>query len=160
MKAIATSLLIAPLLFLGCSPESADKADKPASAKPESDKETASASVKPQSASPKHFWFDYQFEPSPGKRYWTAVGKTWIEQYESGEYSRFQVVGRETVAETSGTVVAKVAGDPEKTWTGNEGNFQAFIPDIGSPSMKFWFRNKSNGVWEQWRPLSDMQGIE
>jgi hypothetical protein len=43
-----------------------------------------------------HFWFDYPYDPLPGKRYWTLVdGRTWVEQYESGEYSLFKVaVGR------------------------------------------------------------------
>jgi hypothetical protein len=110
--------------------------------------------------SPSHFWFDYPFEPSPGKRFWTRVDQSWVEQYESGDYSRFKVLERSTVGENSGTVVVKVTGDPEKTQTGNEGNFQAFIPDVGSEKMEFWFRRKADGEWEAWRKLADLQGVE
>ncbi len=121
----------------------------------------ADGSRRSNGVSPTHFWFDYPFQPSPGKRYWTLADKqTWLEQYESGEYSRFRVVGRATVGETPGTVVVKITGDPEKTWTGNEGNFQAFIPDIGSAKMEFCFRHKTDGEWQEWQSLAAMQGIE
>ena len=136
MKTIRSLILIAPLLLIGCSPK------------------------EPHATSPKHFWFDYPHEPSPGKRYWTSVGQTWIEQYESGTYSRFRVLGRTTIEGTSGLVVVKVTGDPEQTWTGNEGDFQAFIPDLGSATMQFWYRAKINGKWQDWRSLAEMQGIE
>ena len=86
--------------------------------------------------------------------------ETWEERYESGERSRFKVVGRSTVGETSGTLLVKISGDPEKTQTGNEGNFQAFIPDVGSEKMEFWFHNKIDGEWQEWRSLAEMQGIE
>jgi len=124
-------------------------------------KAPASASVKPQSASPQHFWFDYQFEPSPGKRNWTRLDNdTWIEEYESGVTSRFKIIGHETVEGASGTLVAKVAGDREATGTGNEGDFQVFIPNLGSTYMRLWCRNKINGVWSQWKFLNEMQGVE
>ena len=121
----------------------------------------ADAASRSNAVSPKRFWFDYPFQPSPGKRYWTLVDKqTWEEEYESGERSRFKVVERTTVGETLGTVVVKISGDPEKTLTGNEGNFQAFIPDIGSAKMELWFRNKIDEEWQEWRSLAEMQGIE
>lgn len=151
MKTIATFLLITPLLFSGCS-----KSDStPANNAPAPD------AVKPQSASPKHFWFDYQFEPSPGKRNWTRLDNaTWIEEYGSGVSSRFKIIGHETVKGTSGTLVAKVTGDSEQTQTGNEGDFQVFIPNLGSTPMRLWCRNKINGVWEEWKFLNEMQGVE
>jgi serine/threonine protein kinase len=112
------------------------------------------------STSPKHFWFDYQGPQSPGKRYWTAVDQIWVEQYESGESSRFKVVERTTVEGTSGTVVAKISGASDKTLTENDGTFQAFIPDIGSQKMLFWFRFNTNGEWQPWQSLGEMQGVE
>ena len=111
--------------------------------------------------SPKRFWFDYPYQPSPGKRYWTLVDKeTWEERYESGEHSRFKVVGRTKVGETPGTLLVKISGDTEKTQTGNEGNFQAFIPDVGSEKMEFMFRNKIGEEWQEWRSLAEMRGVE
>jgi serine/threonine protein kinase len=111
-------------------------------------------------ASPTHFWFQYAGPQSPGKRYWTTVDKMWVEQYESGESSRFKVVGRTTVEGISGVIVAKVSGNSEKTGTGNDGTFQAFIPDLGSQKMRFWYRFNVNGQWQPWQGLTEMQGIE
>jgi len=147
MKTVPCLILSAALMAAGCCSTSVRHA-RPA------------ASSVSHGTSPTHFWFDYPYQPSPGKRYWTAVGKTWIEQYENGHYSRFQVVGRTTVAGTPGTLVVKITGDPRQTWTGNEGNFQAFIPDRGSPKMQFYYRNKTGGQWQPWRPLAEMQGVE
>ena len=147
MKTIRSLILIAPLLFIGCSSTPSNKAP-------------ASASTQRHTISPKHFWFDYPYQPLPGKRYWTAVGQTWIEQYESGGYSRFRVAGRTTIEGTSGTLVVKTTGDPQQTWTGNEANFQAFIPDVGSEKLQFWYRNKIDGQWQEWRSLAEMNGIE
>ena len=125
-----------------------------------SSKAPASPATASASTSPKHFWFNYSFPPSPGKRYWTAVGQTWIEQYESGECSRYNVAGRATVEGASGTLVVKTSGDPQLTGTGNEGDFQVFIPDIGSATMRLGFRGKINGTWQEWGFLDQMEGIE
>jgi len=145
MKTIATLVLVAPLLFTGCSPTETNKAP-------------ASASIKPAAASPKQFWFDYQFEPSPGKRNWKMVDKdTWTEEYPNGEVSRFKIIGRETVRENSGTVVSKISGNG---LTANDGGFQVFIPDVGSSQMRLLFRNKISGEWEPWKSLDLMHGVE
>jgi len=108
----------------------------------------------------KHFWFDYPFQPSPGKRYWTAVGQTWIEQYESGEYGRFKVESHTTVNTMPGTVVIKTSGGSDKTLTGKEGNFQVFIPDTGNTKMALLFRRKVNSTWQAWQSLPEMKNIE
>jgi hypothetical protein len=148
MKIITTSLLIAPLLFAGCSSIPVKTAPAP-------------AAMKSFPASPKHFWFDYPFEPSPGKRIWSRVdNNTWIEEYGNGVSSRFQITGLETVEGTSGTLITKVAGNTGKTLTGNEGNFQVFIPDLGSAHMRLWCRNKINGEWETWKFLNEAKGVE
>ncbi len=57
-------------------------------------------------------------------------------------------------------MAVKITGDPEKSQTGNEGNFQVFIPDVGSEKMEFWFRRKADGEWEEWRKLAELQGLE
>ncbi|MEI6607852.1 MAG: formylglycine-generating enzyme family protein [Verrucomicrobiota bacterium] len=103
---------------------------------------------------PKHFWFDYQFEPSPGKRNWKLLDNgTWVEEYGNGVTSRFGITGHATVEGTEGTVVTKIDGTPEKSQTGNDGNFQVFIPDLGSRYMRLWCRNKLSHGWEQWKFL-------
>lgn len=119
---------------------------------------TMSAPDGRHTTSPIHFWFDYAGTPFPGKRYWTAVGQTWIEQYESGTYSRFKVVKHTNIEGTSGTI----AGDPEQSETESDGKFQVFIPDIGSEWMKFRFRHKMEaGVWGPWQSLTaELKGVE
>jgi len=147
MKTISALLLVASLLLAGCSSTSSHKPGQ-------------AVSQSQITKHPVHFWFNYPYEPSPGKRYWTCVGQTWIEQYENGEYSRFQMAGRAVVEGNAGTVVVKTAGDPEKTWTGNEANFQAFIHDLGSEKMVFRFRHKSEGNWQPWQSLAEIEGAE
>lgn len=120
----------------------------------------AGAAAGPNPASPKHFWFDYHGPQSPGKRYWTAVDQTWVEQYESGESSRFNVARRTTVEGTPGSILVKVSGDSDKTGARNDGTFQVFIPDLGSRKMQFCFRFNVDGEWQPWQPLAEMQGIE
>lgn len=138
--------LIIPFLLLGCTSTHSRKASGMAATAP--------------ATSPQHFWFDYPYQPLPGKRYWTAVGKMWIEQYESGDYSRFLVVCRTNLLGTAGTLLVKVEGEPDRTQCGNDNNFNAFIPDRNSREMQFWFRRKDNGIWSDWRALADMKGVE
>jgi hypothetical protein len=70
------------------------------------------------------------------------------------------VEGRATVEGVSGTVVVKISGDPRQTGTGNEGDFQVFIPDIGGAQMLISFRAKIAGNWQNWTSLAKMEGIE
>jgi len=140
MKIITIFMLIATVLFPGCSTPDSKKS---------------------RTASPTQFWFDYQYPPSPGKRTWKKVDqKTWTEEYGSGVISRFKAVGRETVEGISGTVVAKIGGDRQHSLTGNDGGFQVFIPDKRSGSTKLWCRNKLGSKWEAWKWLNNMQGVE
>ncbi|MHC4996038.1 MAG: NHL repeat-containing protein, partial [Planctomycetota bacterium] len=85
-------------------------------------------------AAPTRFWFDYPYEPSPGKRFWSARGDIWTERYEGGQISGFQAVGRMAINRMWGTQAVKISGDPEKTRTSNDGNFQVFISDPGNRS--------------------------
>jgi hypothetical protein len=75
---------------------------------------------------PDSFYFDYQFEPTPGKRYWLRVDtRKWIERYPDGRLTKFSILGRAKVDDTTGIVVQKT---DEKT-------FQVFIPDKRSKLM-------------------------
>ena len=140
MKTITIFMLIATVLFPGCS---------------------TSDSKQSRAASPTQFWFDYQYPPLPGKRTWKKVDqKTWTEEYGTGVISRFKVVGRGTIEGISGSVVAKTGGDRQQSLTGNDGGFQVFIPDKRSGSTKLWCRNKLGSEWEAWKWLNNMQGVE
>jgi hypothetical protein len=143
MRIAAMLALAASLVLTGCTTTTTHK------------------TVERQAGAPKRFWFDYPYNPSPGKRYWTQVSKdAWTEQYEGGVTARFRVVERTTVEDVMGTVVVKISGDPAKTDTGNQGNFQAFIPDIGSKDMQFRYRNLRSNQWDPWRNLAEMKGVE
>lgn len=173
MKTIARPILIAALLFIGCSPAAPDRA--PASTSTSPDRTPVSTSTSPartpvsalvelqsaSRASPKRFWFDYQFEPFPGKRNWSLLHKDiWIEEYGSGVVSLYKVLGPETITGVSGTLVAKIIGDRQQTQTANDGTFQAFIPDVGSSRMRLGYRHFSGGKWGEWGFLGEMQGVE
>src|SRR3954452_8134404 len=42
---------------------------------------------------PNFFYFDYQFQPQPGKRLWLRVdAKRWVERYPDGMETRFRVL--------------------------------------------------------------------
>lgn len=88
------------------------------------------------------------------------MGQTWLEQYEGGNVSRFKKEGRTVVDGSWGTLVVKISGDSKQTGTGNQANFEAFIPDMGSEKMQLWYRNKIDGKWQVWHILAEMKGIE
>src|ERR1700733_12092325 len=68
---------------------------------------------------PNFFYWDYTFEPEPGKRIWLRVDdKTFVERYPSGKENKFVILGRITVEKTLGTLVQI-----------QDGKLQAFVPD-------------------------------
>ncbi len=113
-----------------------------------------------QTKVPHSYYFDYDFEPQPGKRIWRRVDdKTWHEIYPDGLTSVFKVLGHTKVSETEGTIVVKWSGDAEKTLTTNDGGLQAFIPDLGSATMHHWYRNTDRGdtTWNDLAPMKDVK---
>jgi hypothetical protein len=108
-----------------------------------------------------HFWFDYNYEPYPGKRVWMKVDKTiWVEFYPNGLQSRYKVKHRDAIEGQAGTVVSKFAGDPSETKTLNEGSFEAFIPDKVHRKMPLYFRHRIGNRWDDWQFLTDIYLIE
>ncbi len=98
---------------------------------------------------PSFFYFEYNFEPMPGKRLWLRIDdKHFVERYPDGSESRFRIVGHAKVQGLDGTVVVKIEGDPDKTFTDNEGGFHVFIPDKGNPEMALMFKN-GDGPWSE-----------
>ncbi len=98
---------------------------------------------------PNFFSFDYPYEPLPGKRLWLRVDDAhWIERYPDGTESKFKTLGRTTARGEGGVVVAKIEGDPERTGTGNSGQFQVFIPDKGNKGMAILFRFGDDQEWK------------
>jgi hypothetical protein len=109
---------------------------------------------------PRAFYFDYNYQPMPGKRIWTRVsdGK-WTERYPDGTESSFVVLGRTKLADVTGTMVVKLSGDPSKTDTKNNGTFHSFIPDKQNAVKHFKYRNLDRAN-VQWSDLGEMKGIE
>jgi hypothetical protein len=105
---------------------------------------------------PNFFYFDYLFDPQPGKRLWLRVDdEHFVERYPDGTESRFKVLGHAQARGMGGTVVVKIAGDPEKTGTDNEGGFQVFIPDKGNDEMAILMRDVNRGQPEpEWLDMS------
>lgn len=108
---------------------------------------------------PNFYYFDYPYEPLPGKRLWLRINKRlWIERYPNGLESRFRVLGRTVVNGIHGTVVVKISGDPEQTATDNQGGLQAFIPDRDNEQLEHHYRNLARGD-EQWISLAEMKCV-
>jgi hypothetical protein len=107
---------------------------------------------------PNFFYFDFGGEPQPGKRYWLRVDhKHFVERYPDGLESHFKILGRATAGGVTGTVVAKVSGDAEKTGVENDGSFQVFIPDRGGESPHLQCRMGGAGDWND---LGEMKKVE
>ena len=65
---------------------------------------------------PNFFYFDYSFDPLPGKRLWLRLDdKHFVERYPDGTESRFRILGHAKAREKVGTVEGKTAGDPGQT---------------------------------------------
>lgn len=84
-----------------------------------------------------HFYFNYQFDPQPGKRVWTKVTSScWKETYPDNEFTYFTVTDTAAVEGCDGTVVSRV---PDQS-------FQVFIPDKNC--TPYWTRfRENNGQW-------------
>ncbi|MDB6072986.1 MAG: hypothetical protein JWO89_626 [Verrucomicrobiaceae bacterium] len=109
---------------------------------------------------PHSYYFDYRFEPQPGKRVWRRIdNQTWHEIYPDGLTTVFKVLGHTNVSNTEGTIVVKWKGAVDKTFTPNDGGLQAFIPDLGSATMHHWYRNTARGD-TRWNDLAPMKDVK
>jgi TIR domain len=107
-------------------------------------------SVTPESGQgriPTAFRWYYQFEPK-GWRNWSRVdNQTWVEQYETGQVSKFGVLGPGTVSECNGLMLLK-----------DNNSLQAFIPDDRCAQQVALFQMKGPaGFTGPWHALGDMQ---
>jgi hypothetical protein len=106
---------------------------------------------------PNFFCFGSE-DDAASKRLWLRIdSKHFVERYPSGVESKFKILGRTKVDGVQGTVLAKVGGDEQEAGTPNDGSFQVFIPDLGSPKMQFRFRTSPDG---DWMPLTEMKKVE
>ena len=150
--------LIACLLLASCGPNDTTTGKR---SQPESAGEHETKSRNSPSAVVPHFWFDYNGQPDPGRRVWVHVDdSTWTEVYPNGNESRYKIGDRTTVQGMRGTTVRKVAGDPQETWTLNDGSFEVFIPDKDNPRLNLAFRHYQNGRWTEWQLLALIHRIE
>jgi hypothetical protein len=150
---ITLAAVLAALLAMTCQVHEGDDPEKLPDGVSEITKEQLLAKV------PNFFYFDYNFEPMPGRRLWLRVDdKSFIERYPDGTESRFRILGHAQAHDMPGTVVVKMAGDPEKTLTQNDGSFQVFIPDKGNEVMALLFRH-GDGEWSE-KGLTLIQKVE
>jgi hypothetical protein len=129
-------------------------ADEPEQAEKLPEGVTAITNEQLKSKVPNFFAFDYPFQPQPGKRLWLRVdAKVFVERYPDGTESRYEIIGHTEAHGMTGTIVAKVAGDPGKSQTENNRGFQVFIPDRGNEVMAILFRDLGRGQPE-WRDMA------
>ena len=106
---------------------------------------------------PNFFYFDYQFDPLPGKRLWLRVdAKHWVERYPDGMETRFRVLGRTRRGGRPGVGRSR-SGSP--AIPEEDDNFQVFIPDKGDEPMRFLFRAVEDGKGE-WAFLAEIKKVE
>jgi hypothetical protein len=103
---------------------------------------------------PNFFFFDYPFDPHPGKRLWLRVDdEHFVERYPDGTQSRYRIIGHATVRGMDGTITSKISGNEAATQTSNNGSFQVFVPDKGGAEMAILFRI-DRGPDAEWRDMS------
>ncbi len=113
-----------------------------------------------RSRMPSFFYFDYPFEPTPGKRIWLRIDdKHWIERYPDGMETRFRILGKAKADNTMGTIVVRLTSDPNDPVREKDDNFQVFIPDKGNEPMLLRFRTVEDEP-NEWVSLGQMQKLE
>jgi hypothetical protein len=106
---------------------------------------------------PSFFYFDYPFNPHPGKRLWVRVdNEHFVERYPNGLESKFKFVSRTKVDGAEGTIFMKIEGDRKEADTNNDGSFQVFVPDRGNEKLDLRCRTVPN----DWRVLGEMKKVE
>ena len=106
---------------------------------------------------PNFFYFGSDDDPD-SKRIWLRIdSKHFIERYPNGMESKFKILGRTKIEGVHGTVLAKIGGDEQQAGTPNDGSFQVFLPDRGSSSMQFRFRQNQDADWNE---LAEMKKVE
>jgi hypothetical protein len=104
---------------------------------------------------PRTLWFDYTFEPK-GRRDWFRLDdNSWVERYNDGTLTRFDIVGPQTFTTTlrlpffnTPFSIPRSSGVITRR---NGGDFQVYVPDAGSPEQ--WLRFRAN-------PTSDWQWLD
>ena len=152
------TMLIAWVLLVGCGQEASNTGTGSQTGSAGRDE---AGPQKRASTAVQHFWFDYKAQPDPGRRVWVHVDDfTWTELYPNGNQSRYKTGDQTTIQGMTGTTVRKVAGDPNQTWTLNDGSFEVFIPDKDCARLMLAFRHYRDGRWTEWQPLALILPIE
>ena len=109
---------------------------------------------------PSFFYFDYDFEPTPGKRLWLRVdSKHWIERYPDGMETRFRVLGRAKADDKLGTIVVRLTADPDDQEKEKDDKFQIFIPDKSDDPTSLLFRTVEDEP-KEWASLGELKKVE
>jgi hypothetical protein len=100
-----------------------------------------------QGRTPTSFRWYYQFDPK-GWRNWSRVdNQTWVEQYDTGQTSKFGVLGPGTVNGCNGLLLLK-----------DNNSLRAFVPDDRCDRQVALFQSKGPaGAAAPWNVLGPMQ---
>ncbi len=108
---------------------------------------------------PNFFYYDYNFEPEPGKRVWIrANDRQFLERYPSGKETAYDVLGRSTVEQMVGTIVIRVEAIDTTAATSPK-EFRVFIADKTLESRRIYFDHPdfNSGNWVY---LGEMKSVE
>jgi hypothetical protein len=96
---------------------------------------------------PASFWWNYTYQPDPGRRVWSREGPTtYVERFPSGKVQKFNRVAAGTVDATEGVIFQL-----------ENSSTQAFVPYLGQRIMALKMRGNQK---DSWRQLGEMKDFE
>jgi hypothetical protein len=109
---------------------------------------------------PNFFYFDYEFPPEAGKRFWIRINDhKFIERYPSGKETTFNVLGRATVEQLEGTLVIRVDQEGKEPDPAAADAFRVFIADKTLEVRRLYFSSPQTNSGD-WLYLGEMKSVE
>lgn len=88
------------------------------------------------------FWFDYDGQPEPGRRYWlSGENGLWVERYPSGKTTTYHAQKHGKLNNMMGTLVQRDDVSDEI--------YQIFVPDENTNPKILAFRHGVKGEWQE-----------
>lgn len=109
---------------------------------------------------PNFFYYDYNFEPEPGKRVWIrANDHQFFERYPRGKETAYDVLGRATVEQFEGTIAIRVESTDTTAPATEPKEFRVFIADKTLETRRIYFDHPdfNSGNWVY---LGEMKSVE
>ena len=109
---------------------------------------------------PNFFYYDYNFDPEPGKRVWIRTNDNlFLERYPSGKENAFEVLGRATAEQLEGTIAIRIEPMDQAASGATPKLFRVFIADKTLETRRIYFDHPdyNSGKWVY---LGEMKSVE